>query len=107
MFVIFFPCVVVVRTTFNRPNLFYAVKQRFDDKDIAKYVKKYFSEVMLGKSMACDNVPSVLIYVNTQKDAERICKHVRDALFETNRSIVVAFYHAGKYSEFCFFDSWE
>lgn len=106
---------LVIRTTFNRPNLFYAVKQRFSDKDVATFVKKYFVEALGGPSRSATTVttsvnssspvPSVLIYVNTQQDAERVARSVQDAVQAASAAgaeagalerVVVGYYHAGE-----------
>jgi len=84
---------LVVRTSFNRPNLFYAVKQRFGDRDIAAYVKKYYSEALQNSSLS--HIPSTLVYVNTQSDAEKFSRLLQEALSMVHEDICVKFYHAG------------
>jgi hypothetical protein len=82
--------------------LFYAVKQRFGDKDVATFVKKYYSEALQASSSsstatatAARLVPSVLIYVNTQHDAAKVAGYLQDALSGVHDEVVVGFYHAG------------
>jgi hypothetical protein len=78
------------------------VKQRYGDADVAIFVKKYYTEVLQTSS---SSIPSVLVYVNTQNDAEKVARLLQDSFLGVHSDVVVGFYHAG-WSACCLLAHW-
>ena len=73
--------------------MYYAVRQRYSDNDIAIFVKKYYAEAVTCVSSS--NIPSALVYVNTQNDAEKYARLLQESLSGICGGVRVGFYHAG------------
>ena len=94
---------MVIKTTFNRPNLKYFVSNRSGKLDLLILLQALRKEQLadIARISGIDGeahdvlFTPTLVYVNTKKDAEALCESVNTSSLKVFKSIKVAYYHAG------------
>ena len=79
---------LIAKTSFDRPNIHYAVCLRNNLSDVV--------QLLLGKFATNASFPSTLVYVSTKSDAEQITSEISRSSLCT---VGVACYHSGLHSD--------
>lgn len=82
----------IARTSLNRANIKYCIRERFGFSDLLNLFKDFKKEQLLKSSAM---FPPTLVYVNTKKEAEDLTLKTRESQNEYLRELSIAFYHAG------------